>query len=97
MGEFEDAAALQILTDAENDAYVTGPEIDELIDRWNRSTYRGSVIGVAQVERWLKQFDNNIERRLMFKLLQNLKFYNEQFVRERLRSINESIYQILPV
>lgn len=92
MGEFEDAAALQILTDAENDAYVTGPEIDELIDRWNRSTYRGSVIGVAQVERWLKQFDNNIERRLMFKLLQNLKFYNEQFVRERLRSINESIY-----
>ena len=90
MGEFEDAAALQILTDAENDAYVTGPEIDKLTDRW--STYRGSEVGVAKVERWLKQFDNNIERRLMFKLLENLKFYNEQFVREKLRSINESIY-----
>ena len=91
MGGFEDAAALQILTDAENDAYVTGPEIDELTDGW-RSTYRGKLVGVAQVERWLNQFDNNIERRLMFELLQNLKFYNEQLVREKLRNINEFIY-----
>ena len=91
MGEFEDATALQILTDTENDAFVTDIEIDELTDGWS-STYRGKVVDVAKVNRWLDQFDNNIERRLMFKLLQNLKFYNEQYVREKLRSINEFIY-----
>jgi hypothetical protein len=76
----EMAGALQ---KAEDSAYVTGPEIAELLKSW--SIYRGRRITAEDVRNWLAQRKPFREQRLLFKVLQNLRFVSEEEVREKLR------------
>jgi hypothetical protein len=71
------------LQQAEDAAYVTSPEISELTDAW--SLYRGRRLTPEDVRRWLGQRDSFRDQRLLFKLLQNLRFLSEEEVREKLR------------
>lgn len=86
---FSDEEALDALKNKESNAYVQDSEILTLSKKWR--SYRGSEISVPQIRSWLNQFEDNIERRLMYHILNALKFYNEQTIREKLRIIHDSI------
>lgn len=68
---------------AEDAAFVTGPEIAELVERW--PLYRGRRVTTEDVRNWLSQRKSFREQRLLLKLLQNLRFVSEVEVREKLR------------
>ena len=86
---FLDAGVIAAMERKEEEAYVMDAEIYELSESWG--LYRGSQITETRIREWLNQFSNNIERRHMFKLLQNLRFYDELKIREKLRVIHESV------
>jgi len=71
------------ITKAEDQAFVTTPEITALVQRW--SLYRGHQITPEHVRGWLSQRNSFREQRILFKLLQNVKFLGEEEVREKLR------------
>ena len=88
---FADANAIEELRSKEDKAFVKDKEIIELISKW--SLYQGKSITTHHVRAWLEQFANNIERRLMFKLLQSVSFYSEGKIRERLTIIHKYVRQ----
>lgn len=83
---FSDANAIEQLKTKEEKAYVTDKEIGDLTKTW--SLYRSLQITIPDVRIWLEQFEDNLERRLMFKILQNITFYNERYIREKLTVIH---------
>lgn len=84
---FSDANALEELKSKEDKAFVTDKEIIGLTKSWD--SYRSTEITPSHVRAWLDQFSDNLERRLMFKLLENVTFYSEIKIREKLRIIHE--------
>lgn len=81
-----DADALEELKNKEDKAFVTDKEIVGLTKSWD--LYRSTEITTSHVRAWLDQFSDNLERRLMFKLLENVTFYSEIKIREKLRIIH---------
>lgn len=72
-----------VIQQAEDAAYVTSPEISELVEGW--SLYRGRRITTEDIRHWLGQRNTFRDQRLLFKILQNLRFLSEEEVREKLR------------
>ena len=68
---------------AEDQAYVTDPEILLITQKW--PLYRGQKIGATDVRAWLDQCERFQEQRILFKILQNMKFVSEEAIREKLR------------
>ena len=73
----------------EEAAYIRDEEISLLVDVWK--VFKGRRIAVEDVRRWLSQFDSNVDRRLMFKLLTKLKFFSEDQIRQRLATLQQMI------
>tara|TARA_R110001583_G_scaffold174078_1_gene328384 strand:+ start:935 stop:4006 length:3072 start_codon:yes stop_codon:yes gene_type:complete len=71
----------------EDDAYVKDAEISRLLERW--PTYRGVQVTVHLVRDWLSQIESHINQRLLFKLLENMRFFGESEVREILKVAHE--------
>lgn len=86
---FSDADALEELKNKEDKAFVADKEIIGLTKNWD--LYRSTAITPSHVRAWLDQFSDNLERRLMFKLLENITFYSELKIREKLRIIHEFV------
>jgi len=86
---FSNADALEELKSKEDKAFVTDKEIINLTKNWD--SYRGTKITPPHVRAWLDQFSDNLERRLMFKLLENVTFYSERKIREKLKIIHDSV------
>lgn len=86
---FSDDDALNAYATKEEEAYITDSEIIKVTERWE--LYRGMEISSLNVRRWLDQFEDNVERRLVFKLLKNINFYGEQKIREKLKIIHQII------
>lgn len=74
---------------AEDKAYVTSPEIAAVVERW--PLYRGRRVSAEDVRRWLDQRSSFQEQRLLFKLLQHLRFISEEEVREKLRTAHSIV------
>ncbi len=87
--EFLDEESIEIFREKEEELYVTDSEITNIVDDWG--LYRGSKITPQHVRAWLNQFASNTESRLMFQLLQELRFYNESKIREKLSVIHTSV------
>lgn len=68
---------------SEDEAFVGASEIAEAIKSW--PPYMGKSVTVGDVQAWLEQRLKQRERRLLFKLLQNLHFVRDEEVREKLR------------
>ena len=68
---------------AEERRRVKDREIHSLVEEWG--TYRGRQITDVTLKAWLDQFDTTEERRLIFELLKNLRFYSGGLIREKLR------------
>jgi len=86
---FSDANAIEELRSEEEKVYVTDKEIAGLIKNWG--LYKNSEITIPYVRIWLEQFEDNFERRIMFKLLQNITFYSEKQIREKLTVIHSFV------
>ena len=86
---FLDEEAVKFLKEKEAGLYVTDKEIILLIEKWEN--YKGSKIETGHIRFWLDQFKGNKEKRLMFTLLEHIKFYHESDVREKLRAINTKV------
>lgn len=84
-----DEEAIEIFHKRQSQAFVSDSEIIDLCESWG--LYKGAKISPQHIRAWLDQFENNIEKRLIFIILQNIKFYNELLVREKLRAIHEHV------
>lgn len=86
-----DADALEELKRKEDKAFITDKEIISLTKNWG--LYKSTEITPSHVRAWLDQFSDNLERRLMFKLLENVTFYSELKIREKLKIIHNFVKQ----
>lgn len=86
---FLDEDAIEEMRLREEKLYVRDEEIVQLIDSWG--TYMGVKKETGHVRKWLNQFNGVKEQRLMFKLLKNLRFYNQVQVREAVRTIHSRV------
>jgi uncharacterized protein len=80
---YTEAEALKIYREKEEKSVVRSDEIVQTINRWG--TYKGRSISTDDVRAWLEQFGRRSDQRLMFRLLQHLRFYSEDEVRERMK------------
>jgi hypothetical protein len=79
---------------AEQKALVTAEEIRKITDSW--PSYRGRRIGSEDVRSWLDQVKAFRAQRMLFKLLQNVRFYSEAEIREKLKTIHRAVTPLLP-
>ena len=86
---FLDETAITASEKGNQEAYVEPGEISELRSQFG--LYKGSEITNDDIRGWLNQFGNNIEKRLMFRLLQRVKFYNELQIREKVRGLHQKV------
>ncbi|TOI48511.1 phosphoribosyltransferase-like protein [Vibrio parahaemolyticus] len=89
ISSFSDALALENYQKQEKALYISDSEISGLVQKWD--LYKGQSIEIAHVRAWLNQFQNNKERKIAFKLLENISFYGEKTIREKLSVIHEAI------
>ena len=78
----------------EDEAYVEAAEVGELIDRWD--LYQGRQITSDDIRQWLAQVESNEDRRLLFKVLQNVRFVGEPEVREKWAQAHRRLRGKLP-
>ena len=78
----------------EDEAYVHAHEIGELVDGWD--LYQGRQITSEDVRTWIEQVESNVERRILFKILENVRFFREPEVREKLEQAHKRIRSKLP-
>ncbi|KAA6322312.1 hypothetical protein EZS27_028129, partial [termite gut metagenome] len=82
---FDEEEKVSINRQREEKERVKSEEILELT--CINKTYRGQEITSDKVRRWLNQFDDVFDQRLMFKLLQNFKLYSDFEVREKMETL----------
>ena len=73
----------------EEELRVKNQEVHSLVTEWG--TYRGRQITDGAVKGWLSQFDTTEERRLVFELLRELRFFSRGVIRERLKEAHDSV------
>lgn len=80
--DFTDQEERRFFEQQENAAFVSASEVTKLVERWG--VYRSETVTDTKVRSWLEQFGTNQNQRLMFSLLESLRFYSESTVREKL-------------
>ena len=80
---FSDLDAILERRKREEESYVKSDEIVNLVSRWG--LYQGVRITEDQVRMWLAQFGDYFNQRLMFKILQGLKYYSDDEVRAKMK------------
>jgi len=71
---------------AEEAARPKSAELAELASRWR--TYAGRLLDESTLKAWLQQFGHPRAQRLMLHLLEGLRYYTHEDVRERLRRLH---------
>ncbi|WP_066114197.1 MULTISPECIES: phosphoribosyltransferase-like protein [Sphingomonadales] len=79
---------------AEDEAFVQSSEITALVRNW--PTYQGREITSDEVRAWFEQVEGHRQQRLLFKLLQHLRFYGDVEIREALKTLHSFIRPSLP-
>ena len=79
----------------EDSAYVQASEIVDLADKWD--SYQGRRISEEKIRAWLNQVSSNVEQRLLFKLLQNIRFFHDLEVRKKLEDAHAWVNSKLPI
>jgi len=80
---FTDLDSVLLHRKEEEDVYVRAEEIVRLVKTWD--LYQGKRITEENVRAWLSQFADNISQRLMFRILQKLKFYSADNIRAKMK------------
>jgi len=63
-------------------------EIVELAKRW---IYQGSRISEEKVKAWLDQFETAADQRLMFRILENVRYYGQDVVRRKVADLGDVV------
>lgn len=79
---------------AEDKAFVRADELMSLSRAW--PTYQGRSIGADDIRAWYEQVDGHQQQRLLFKLLQRVRFFGELELREKLEALYGFIRPSLP-
>ena len=75
--------SLRTKRETEENLRVKDREISTLVDEWG--SYRGRQVTDVTLKSWLDQFETAEDRRVVFKLLKELRFYSGGLIREKLR------------
>ena len=78
----------------ENKAYVQSHEIVEVAENWG--LYQGQQITEDKIRAWLEQVESHVEQRILFKLLQNIRFINDLEIKEKFYQAHKWINDKLP-
>ena len=78
----------------EDAAYVKADEVVALVDGW--PLYQGRRLTEDRVRAWIDQVETNIDRRRLFKLLQNVRFVTDDHVQEAFGGAYKNIRRRLP-
>ncbi|MDN5114013.1 phosphoribosyltransferase-like protein [Aliarcobacter butzleri] len=81
---------IRIREKEEEKAEITSIEISEFI-KTKQIVYCGNTITTDEVRNWLNQFDSNIDRRLIFKILQNLRYFSSSNIKIKMKEIFSNI------
>ncbi|KUM25974.1 hypothetical protein AU467_23555 [Mesorhizobium loti] len=79
---------------AEDAAYIRAEEIIALVKRW--PVYRGHAVSAEAVRAWLEQVESHQDQRLLFKILESLRFFGEAQIREMFATLHSFIRPSLP-
>jgi len=85
ISSFEEEERLSLNKKMEEEASIKSSEIINLLKSWK--IYKGSEITINHVRNWLEQFDDVFDQRLIFKILLNVKLYNDFEIREKLEDL----------
>jgi hypothetical protein len=88
-----DLEAFRTFIAAEDLAYVDETEVLQLAGTWG--TFKGQEIGSEAIRAWLSQFGSMQNQRLMFRMLQKIRFYNGAAIRTRLRDAHDIVARAL--
>ena len=78
----------------EERAVVKSEEVIELVKKWD--IYQSKPISPESVRAWIDQVDNNEEKRILFKLLQNLRFISDTEIKEKFEQAHPRIISKFP-
>jgi len=92
----EDLAADSAHEDAALQEYLTGQkyrvkpeEVVKLVETWG--AYKGRQITADHVRTWLDQFSDPKDQRVMFAVLENVRFYNPIVIRQKLAEAHSRV------
>lgn len=80
---------------ADDEAFVSINEVNNLVGNW--SLYQGREVTVDKVRLWLGQLKSIRQQRLLFTILQNVRFFTEAEIRELLRTAHSMVLPDLPL
>lgn len=83
---FSDLDAAMRERQQEEESKIRSPEIMDVVRKWGH--YRGQAITEDNIRSWLEQFGGIKDQRAMFKILTNLKYYSNSFVREKMKEVD---------
>ncbi len=86
---FSDAEKIKELQRKEDQAKVTAKEINSVIEKWE--PYQGREVSADHIREWLDQFGEHTHQRLMFSLLENLRFYTQYNIRVKMKELFKRI------
>ncbi len=81
-----DEEKIRIREQEEKKAEIKSTELLDLI-KLKQIVYNGNPISVDEIRSWLEQFGSNSNQRLMFKILQNLKYFSSANIRIKMKEI----------
>lgn len=65
---------------------ISSLEITNLARKWGN--YKGQTMTEDKVRSWLEQFGDIKDQRVIFKILNNLRYYSDSFVREKMAEVD---------
>ena len=78
----------------EDNAYVQSKEIVKLAEKWD--CYQGQKITEDKIRTWIEQVSSHFEQRLLFKLLQNIRFFSDLEAKQKFSHAHKWIHHKLP-
>ena len=75
----------------DREEHVDAEELTELVQGWG--AYKGSKVTSEEVRAWLNQFDSIRAQRLMFRVLQGIRFYDAGRIRVKLAEAHAIVRQ----
>lgn len=90
---FEEEQRLVLMQEYEKQISVKQEELLAIASNWPQ--YRGRDITVDHLRDWLNQFDGFQEQRLMYQLLEGVKFYSYSLLRDKMTELFQVVQKIV--
>uniref|UniRef100_UPI004049757F phosphoribosyltransferase-like protein n=1 Tax=Flavobacterium sp. TaxID=239 RepID=UPI004049757F len=82
---FQEEQSIILRKQYEDSIKISQEEINSLTQSW--PTYKNKSITTSDVRSWLEQFGEFEDQRIVFKILENIKFYSSSEVRDKMEDL----------